>query len=146
VNGLASTDCEVSLPSTNWLALPILDKHDRVIAERIARACLDKDVAYVCTLGSACEMLHDCFDETIVTDKFLAGQPMSSPDDFEHSPMTTWHNAFDEGVWFALTAAYDDYNEIRDVVCINMTESAMEDHLKWLVEAINDGWLPLDDE
>lgn len=129
---------------TNWLALPILNQPDKSLAERIARACLDNDVAYICTLGTACEMLHDWIDEAVLVAKIKVGDPVSSPDDFEHSPMTTWHNDFEEGVWFALWVAYDDYKEIQSVVCIDMSESGESQRLTDLVNAINGGWLPSD--
>ena len=144
VNARISGKWEESLPMTNWLALPILDKPDQAHADRIARACLDKDVAYVCTLGRSCEMLHDCIDETIAADKVKAGFPVSSADDFDHSPMTTWHNDFEEGVWFAILVAHDDHKEIHAVVCIDMTDEDRADRLASLVTAINDGWLPPD--
>ena len=146
VDGRASTEWEKELPTTNWLALPILNEANKVLAERIARACLDKDVAYVCTLGRACEMLHDWIDETIVVDKVDAGHSVSKQDDFEHSPMTTWHNDFDEGVWFALWVAHDDHKEIHSVVCIDMSENGESQRLTDLINAINSGWLPSDED
>jgi len=142
VDGRASTEWENELPMTNWLALPILNEPEKVLAERIARACLDKDVAYICSLGSACEMLHDWIDDQVLIDKIKVGAPVSSPDDFEHSPMTTWHNDFEEGVWFALWVAHDDYKEIQSVVCIDMSEKGEAERLTSLTEAINSGWLP----
>ncbi len=58
--------------------------------------------------------------------------------------MTTWHDDFKEGVWFALTVAYDDYKEINAVVCIDMTEQGEKERIGSLLEAINNGWLPSD--
>lgn len=144
VDGRASSDWENGLPMTNWLALPILDQPDQALAQRIARACLDKDVAYVCALGKAHEVVHLSFDLAIVDDKINAGLSVAAQDDFEHSPMTTGHNDFDEGVWFALWVAYDDYKEIKSVVCIDMSENGESQRLTDLISAINSGWLPSD--
>ena len=144
ISGRELGQWEALLPKTNWLALPILELPDKSQAERIARACLDNDVAYVCTLGPACEMLHDWIDETILVDRVNGGLSVSSQEDFEHSPMTTWHDDFKEGVWFALTVAYDDYKEINAVVCIDMTEQGEKERIGSLLEAINNNWLPSD--
>ena len=98
----------------------------------------------MCALGKAHEVVHLSFDLAIVDDRISAGLSVASQDDFEHSPMTTGHDDFDEGVWFALQVAYDDYKEIRSVVCIDMTHEGQAERLTSLVTAINDGWLPPD--
>jgi hypothetical protein len=38
--------------------------------------------------------------------------------------MTTWHHNFEEGIWFAVFAAYDNEVHIKEVVILDMTDSA----------------------
>lgn len=124
--------------------MPILNTPDKVQAERIARACLDHKAVYVCTLGSSCEMLHDWIDQTDVMDKVDAEMKGLPPKGDTLVLRTTWHNDFDEGVWFALVAANVDHAQIDTIVCIDMSPKGEADRLISLVNAIEQGWLPPD--
>jgi hypothetical protein len=136
------------LPSGNWLVLPISDTRDKELLDKIANACLDNKVNYICTVGPECEWIHDWFDQTIFVRRIENGQPISTPDDFDEEPMTTWHHDFDEGFWFAITSAYptinSEYITIDKVVCLDMTEKGEKQRLIDLVIKINSGWIPLD--
>jgi hypothetical protein len=142
LNGLAQGHWEDSLPHEKWVALPTLNTPDKAQAERIARACLDHKAVYVCTLGTSCEMLHDWIDETNVMDTVNAELLGLSLENDSLPTMTTWHNDFDEGVWYALVAIDVSNTEVDTVVCIDMSEDGQSDRLTSLVEAINYGWLP----
>jgi hypothetical protein len=130
------------LPTNNWLALPICDHRDTELLDKVAHSCLDNNVTYICTVGQECELTHDWFDETILERRIKSGQPVDTPDDFEDEPMTTWHNDFEEGFWFALTSAYEGDKEINKVVCIDLTNSNHKEKLNSLLTRINKGWLP----
>ena len=132
------------LPMENWLVLPIVEKKDVELWSNVAKACLDNQVTYVCTIGNECEQLHDWFDETILVRRFQINQSIGSPDDFENEPMTTWHKDFEEGFWFSITSAYDGNKEISSVVCLDLTENGNKSKLSSLLSAINNGWLPDD--
>ena len=130
------------LPSDTWLAIPIADNKDKRLIGEIAHACLENKVTYICSLGKECEWVHDWFDEAILLRRIKLGLPISLPDDFEYEPMTTWHNNFNQGFWFALTSAYDDYIEIDKVVCLDLTKTGYKEQLTNLLSKINKGWLP----
>ncbi len=98
------------LPSQNWLAFLIVEGKNDSLLDKVAYACLSRNVNYVCTVGQECEYAHDWFDETIVARKIELGQSIATMDDFKDSPMTTWHNDFEEGFWFALIPANDGEN------------------------------------
>lgn len=138
------------LPAKNWLVLPICDNRDTKLFDEVAQACLDQKVLYVCTVGQECEWAHDWFDETILSNRINNKLPISSPDDFDEEPMTTWHNDFDEGLWFAATAAFpsihDEYIHVDKVVCLDLTDTSRKQYLTDLISKINSGWLPSDDE
>lgn len=132
------------LPDANWLALPIGNEKDIKLYSELAEKCLSKNVSYVCTVGAACELIHDIFDEEIVHQKIKNGNSVESEDDFENSPMTSWHNNFEEGIWFAIFAAYDDSKQIDKVVCIDLTGTIARQRLFELVGKIKIGYIPPD--
>jgi hypothetical protein len=117
----ATDDWKKNLPTSNWLVLPIAHQRDKELVKEVTYTCLNNGVKYVCTLGQECEFIHDFFDELIVNNRIDKGLSVEHVDDFEHEPMTTWHNDFDEGVWFAIHSAYDDYVDIDRVIFLDMT-------------------------
>lgn len=119
-----------NLPTNNWLVLPIGHVKDRMRIEEVIDACLDKGVKYVCALGQECEFIHDVFDDSIVEKRIREGKSVEREADFEYEPMTTWHNDFDEGVWFAIHAAFDDYVDIDRVVFLDMTDKGELERVK----------------
>lgn len=80
--------------------------------DEIANSAIDKKVAFVCTLGEEAEWMHDWFDEIIVS-RSLAGSA--------EEPVTTFHEDFEAGVWFAFYAALGE-KEIEKVVCLDLTD------------------------
>jgi len=138
------------LPDKNWLVIPICDRRDADMLDKVAKVCLDKNVLYVCTVGEECEWAHDWFDETILLNRIDKKLPISTPDDFDEEPMTTWHIDFDEGFWFACTSAFptiqEEYIKVDRVVCIDLTERSRKKHLADLIIKIKSGWLPSDDD
>jgi hypothetical protein len=146
LDGLVQEHWENFLPRSKWVALPIFDTPDKTQAERIARACLDHNAVYICTLGSSCEMLHDWIDETKVMDTVNAELMGLSLENDSLPIMTTWHDDFDEGVWSALVAHDVTNTRVDTIVCIDMSENGQAERLTSLIEAINSGWLPPDED
>ncbi|MBI5359531.1 MAG: hypothetical protein HZA48_03005 [Planctomycetes bacterium] len=95
----------------------------------MAEKCLEKNVCYVCAIGQQCELIHDIFDELIVKREIAKRGNITSLDDFENSAMTTWHNEFEEGFWFATSAVFHEYTEIKEVICLDMTEEGKRQDL-----------------
>lgn len=137
-----NSNWEKDLPIDNWLVLAVADQVDEQLWEHLAEMCLNHHVVYICALGKECEKLHDWFDERILIRRLNMGLPTDHENDFEYEPMTTWHNQFGEGFWFALNTAYDEHVDIDKVICIDLTN---KDHLEILSELLfkmNEGWLP----
>lgn len=132
------------LPSKNWLAVFIGNQGDIDHIDDIARQCLKKNVVYVCVLGQKRQAIENAFDFAIVGEKIEKGESVSSPDDFENSPMTTVHEDFEEGFWFAMVVASHPKMDIEKVICIDFTEKGEIERLKTLVTKIHSGWLPSD--
>lgn len=133
------------LPTENWLALSIGDDPNIQSFSQLADKCIDKNALYMCSLGQSCELIHDIFDSVIVGKKIANGESVESTDDFENSPLTTWHHNFDEGFWFALNAAHDEYKIIDKVVCIDYTRG-VKNYLIELLNKLHQEWLPSDNE
>ena len=65
---------ENELPTENWLVIPFGHTKDVKLISRLANVCLDKKVNYACTIGQTCELIHDIFDEEIVSRKYIEEQ------------------------------------------------------------------------
>ena len=60
--------------------------------------------------------------------------------------MTTSHEDFDEGFWFAATTAFSEFGDIEKVVCVDFTDKNVKFDLQELITKIDEGWLPDDDD
>ena len=130
---------ETVLPESNWSLFAIADDKQISQLDHLAKICLDKNVLYICGAGKASSRIDDAFDIEIVDRKIEAND-----DNYDNTPMTTWHNDFDEGFWFASTVAYHDIILINKLVCINLTDETYRERIVDLINKINNGWLPED--
>lgn len=132
------------LPNDNWVVLTIGHNIDIDLINNIAKKCLEKNVSYICATGQQSSLIHDTFDHFIVQNKIDKGESITSQDDFEYSPLTTWDSNIDEEFWFSLTTAFHPYIEITKVVCLDMTVTGFKVKLVDLLTKINSGWISSD--
>ncbi len=143
---LTDPDWLSNLPTQNWLVFPIGNDKDIEGYSKLADKSIDNNVLYVCAAGQNGKFIHDIFDEFIVWKRIEKGESVDSQDDFKNSPMTTWHNNFSAGFWFAIVCAHPEFNKITTIVCIDFTTKGVKQHLTNLIEKINNNWLPSDEE
>lgn len=129
-------------PSKNWMLFAIADKDQLAALYSFAEKCLDLGVLYICGAGEACSEIDDAFDMVEVDRKLASLKRDLKQEDFDDSPMTTWHHDFDEGFWFSVTTAYHERELINKVVVANLTDNNYELIIKDLIARINSGWLP----
>ncbi len=134
------------LPTEKWVVFTIADKENREILPESTSRILDKNVTYTCSAGELADLTEQYFDEEIVWRAVQYEEKTGKEYDYKQSPMTTMHRNFGEGFWFASTLAYDGEKEINKVVCIDFTTRKVKKHLTELIEKINNGWLPSDEE
>lgn len=103
-------------------------------------------MTYTCSAGELAGLTEQYFDEEIGWRGVQQEEKTGKEYDYEQLPITTMHRNFGEGFWFASTLAYDRDKEINKVVCIDFTTRKVKKHLTELVEKINNGWLPSDEE
>lgn len=125
------------LPKTDWVLFAIADNEQISMLDRLSKFCLDNGVLYICGAGEAASRIDDAFDLEVVDRKIAA-----EDENYSDVPMTTWHNNFDEGFWFAATLAYHETLLIDTVVCMNLTEKDYQSRIADLISKINGGWLP----
>jgi hypothetical protein len=134
----------------NWIAFTIADDEDKELLNDMTSHCLDKGVCYTCSAGQLASLTEDYFDEEIVWREVQESERTGKSQDYEHTPMTSFHKNFDEGFWFAVTNAnqiiHDKYIKSNEVVCIDCTKNKVRGHLLNLIDKINNGWLPSDKE
>ena len=135
-----------SLSKNDWIVFTIANKEDEELVPPAVKICMDKKVAYTCSAGTLAHWTEQYFDEEI-TGRALDYELRTKKEfDYEFSPVTTAHQNFSEGFWFATTLAYDAYKETDKVVCLDFTKRKVKKHLTDLIEKINNGWLPSDEE
>ena len=138
------------LPNGNWLAFTIVDEEDKDFLDNVVAECLNHRVCYTYGTGELCSLTDDYFDEEIVWREIQKEELTGEPADYSKTPMTDFSRNFSEGFWFAVTFAEATFDEvfipINTIVCIDCTKSKVRKHLMELVEKINSGWLPPDDE
>lgn len=118
------------LPSKDWLCVLCVQETPKRYINEVLAKIITNDVCYVCTIGSQCEFVHDLLDEEIVY-RETEEPPLYLP---KHDIMTTWHNDFDDGIWFAIYEANDDQIEIKNVLILDMTSGLMRTRIESALE------------
>jgi hypothetical protein len=134
------------LPFDTWVVFTIADEQDEALLIDAVPKCLDKQVTYTCSARQLAGLGEHLFDIEIVNRAIAEEDKTGKPHDYETSPLTTMHQNFSEGFWFATTLAFDGYKEINTVVCLDFTTKGVKRHLVELIKKINVGWLPSDKE
>ncbi|GAB3297955.1 hypothetical protein ACFQT0_01680 [Hymenobacter humi] len=120
------------LPSQNWLCILCVEETPRRYLDEVLAKIINQDVCYVCTIGAQCEFVHDLLDEEICY-REVEEPPLCLP---KYDIITTWHNDFDEGIWFAIFAAYADAVEIKTVIILDMTAGKEQERIKEILNGI----------
>lgn len=131
------SDWKTEIPTANWLLVPIGNRQDEQMLAGIADNCLNDGLKYICAIGKEAEFIHDFFDNVILTKRIKNGLPVESPNDFENEPMTSWHDDLDEGIWFAVYNAFDEYFDIERILILDMTTKGELKRIKKALEKIN---------
>lgn len=120
------------LPDKDWLCVLVVNEKPRRYIDEVISKILAKDVCYVCTIGKQCELVHDLIDDEIafreveIENRYLPN----------HEIMTTWHNDFEEGIWFAIFAAYDNKITINKVIILDMTDGVLMPRIEACISKI----------
>lgn len=132
------------LPFDNWCAFTVVNADGRELIDEIVSRCLDNNVCFACSSGELAEETELAFDMEVVLRTLEQENRSGVISDYEHALLTTAHDDFNEGLWFAAVAATTGDDEIDKVVCIDVTREGVLEQLKSIVNDINNGWLPPD--
>ncbi|WP_031528619.1 DUF7684 family protein [Dyadobacter crusticola] len=127
-----ATNWSSRLPNANWLCILVSDRRERRYLDEVISKIIEKDVGWVATIGSQCELVHDLIDEEIAF-RMADIEPLYLP---KHNIMTTFHHDFSDGIWFSIVAADDDEFEIKSVVILDLTEGASDDKIQTVLNTI----------
>ncbi|WP_405605931.1 hypothetical protein [Polaribacter sp. Asnod1-A03] len=141
-----NSDWKFSLPKNDWVAFTIANKEDEDLVPATVKICMDKNVAFTCSAGTLALSTENYFDEEIAFRALDYEMRTKNEFDFENTPITTCHQNFSEGFWFSAIAAHDSDKVIDTIVCLDFTKRKVKRHLIELIEKINNGWLPSDEE
>ncbi|MES2837884.1 MAG: hypothetical protein V4667_10200 [Bacteroidota bacterium] len=123
-------------PKGNWLLFAITDRCLPEIFNEISRRAVDNDVVYVSSTGQQANSFHQAIDDVILIRDV----------ENEYHPkwciLTTSHNDFEEEFWFAINSAFGETEEIKKIICIDITSTNQVDKLKDLILKMKTGWIP----
>lgn len=134
----------ILLPKAHWVAFTIADNTNKEELWKATAQILEKGAGYTCSAGEQGDLMHSYFDDHIVLHALQQEEKTGKAFDYEYAPMTTGHQNFSEGFWFAITLAYDDWISMNKVICLDFTTRKVEQHLTTLIQKIKEGWLPSD--
>ena len=120
------------LPRKNWLCLLVDNNRERRYLDEVISKIINNDVCFICTVGQSCELTHDLVDEEI-TFREVDIENHYLPN---HSIMTTWHEDFDEGIWFAINAAHHSEIAIKKVVILDLTDGNEDARISQLLDEL----------
>ena len=135
-----------SLPKKDWIAFTISNKEDEELIPPVVNVCLDKKVLFATNAGEFGSQAEDYFLEEIGWRNVQFEEKNGRKFDHEESPMSSAHKNFGEGFWFATVVASDREKVMDKVVCIDFTKRKVKKNLVELIDKINKGWLPSDQE
>lgn len=137
-----NSEWKSSLPNCDWIVFTIANEEDEELIPSAVKACMDKSVSYTCSAGTIANRTENYFDEEIAWRGVDYEIKTKKEIDYEESPMTTAHESFDEGFWFASTLASHHSFYIDKIVCLDFTKRNVKKNLVELIDKINNGWLP----
>ncbi len=136
---------KITMPKKDWLAFTIANDEDEELVPTVVKACLDRNVAYTCSVGTYAAMTEAFFDEEIAWRGVEYEQKTKKELDDTYFPTTTAHKNLGVGLWFATKLAHSDKLEMDKVVCIDFTKKKVKNHLINLIEKMNSGSIPTDE-
>ena len=134
------------LPNDDWIAFTITDNADEFLVDTVVKTCINRHVGYTCSAGALAYYVENAFDIEFV-DRTIALEEIGEAYDPDACTlMTSAHNNFSEGFWFAATLAHSEPKTFDKVVCLDFTVRGVQKQIEKLTLLINNGWLPPDEE
>ena len=125
------------LPKEKWCLVIIAEEENRNYFDEIIRKAIDKNVAYIHSVGKQYDLIHDLADEEIVIREV---ENLYLP---KHVIMTTGDEDFENGIWFGTYITHNEETEITEVIILDVSRNAREKTIE-LVKKFELGYLPQD--
>lgn len=125
------------LPDHNWCLILIAEEPNRYYFDEIIRKSIDKNVCYICAVGSQQNLIHDLADEELAFRAADMEQRHLPP----HMVMTMGEEDIEQGVWAGLYVAENPEAVIHEVVILNLAQ-ATSVNVQMLIERFKAGYFP----
>lgn len=122
------------LPKSNWLCILVDNDRKRNYIDEVISKIINNDVCWISTVGRTCQINHDFIDEEIVF-RQVEIENLYLP---KHDILTTWHQEFEEGIWFSFFAANHKDISIDKVVILDMTDGQEKERIMRLLQEYKD--------
>lgn len=142
INSLPDVQDIGSINLASSLLLVIADKAQEHQVQLLAEKCANQSILYVCGSGGMASGIDTAFDIAIINKTFATKEGPSNSGSFNHSPITSFEDRVDEGLWFAAFSATHPTNTIENILVLNLTSKQYIFELKALIAKMEQGWMP----
>ena len=124
-------------PTENWCLVIVAEEENRNYFDEIIRKSIDRNVAYIHSVGKQHILIHDMADEELVfRDIDIENHYLP-----KHLIMTTGQEDFENGIWFGIYATDSNETEIEQVVILDVSRNVREKTIE-LIKKFELGYVP----
>jgi len=127
-------------PIDNWAIIIIADEKNLNYFSEIINNCINRNVAFITSVGKQFDFIHDLADEEIIF-REVDVENLYLP---KHSIVTIGNSDFENGIWEGIYISFNGDVEIKKVVILDV-ENKYFDEIKNLIEKFNEDYIPKSD-
>lgn len=124
-------------PIENWAIIIIADEKKSNYFKEIVNKIIEKNVAYITSVGKQSNFIHELADEEIVF-REVDIENLYLP---KHSIITIGNKDFENGIWEGIYISLNEDVEIKKVVILDV-ERKYFDEIKNLIDKFNEDYIP----
>ena len=123
-----------NFPDKNWCLIVIADEKNQNYFNEIIKKSIERNVAYICSVGKQHDFIHDLADEEI-TYREVDMDNHYLP---KHLIMTVGNEDFEEGIWFGLKLTFHNETKIDETIILDITNKAYPKLMELIIKMENE--------
>lgn len=127
-------------PKEKWAIIIVADEKNSNYFSEIINKCINRNVAFITSVGKQYDSIHDLADEEIVF-REVDIEKLYLP---KHSIITIGEKDFENGIWEGIYMSLNEEVEIKKIVILDIERKFFEE-IKKLIEKFKNGYLPESD-
>lgn len=127
-------------PEENWAIIIIADEKNLNYFSEIINKCINKNVAFITSVGNQSNLIHDLADEEIIF-REVDIEKLYLP---KHPIITIANEDFENGIWEGVYISLNEEVEIKKVVILDVEKKYLDD-IKNITDKFKKGYIPKND-